>query len=110
MVDFATKILSVKLDLNLIFEKFQSLEEGNFNESINQIKTLALQVNKKKEELRSQLSIEEHKKFNLELEDVTKKIKKCFDNIVEEKENEIKKVSFELNKLTNQKKLALYKR
>jgi tRNA A22 N-methylase len=110
MVDFAIKIFSVKLDLNLIFEKFQSLGEGNFDENINQIKTLALQVNKKKEELRSQLLIEELKKFNLELEDVTKKIKKCFDNIVEEKENEIKKVSFELNRLTNPKKLTLYKR
>jgi hypothetical protein len=109
-MDFESKIFSIKLDLNSIYEIFLNLREDNFIENISRIKSLAFQVNEKKEEISSQMPKEELKKFNLELDDVTKKIKICFDNIVEEKEKEIRKVSFELKKLTNQKKLALYKR
>jgi hypothetical protein len=109
-MDLKSKIFSIKLDLNSIYEKFLNLREDNFIENISQIKSLALQVNEKKEEISSKMPKEELEKFNLELEDTTKKIKICFDNIVEEKEKEIRKVSLELKKLTNQKKLALYKR
>lgn len=105
-----SKYFSIKQDLNSIYKKFIVIKDENFSDIIEQIKLLALQVNKKKEDLKSNMSQEEIKKIDVDLEDETKKIKICFDNIVEEKEKEIKKVSFELKKLTNQKKLELYKR
>lgn len=109
-MDLTSTIFSVKADLNLIYEKFLNLTDENFYDNLEQIKISAAQVNKNKEDLKFQLSSEELKKINDDLDEMTKKIKICFDNIVEEKEKEIEKVSFELKKLTNQKKLALYKR
>ncbi len=103
-------ISSIKADLNLILERFLSINDDNFSKNVEQIKLLTKQVKIKKTELKSVMPVTELKKFNNELEEITKKIKNCFDNIVEEKEKEIKKVSCELNKLTNEKKLALYKR
>ena len=108
-MDVTTKYYSIKKDLYSIFDKLSGIENDCFSINVEQINNLALNVKKNKEELKS-LSLDEFKKLNLELEDITKKIKKCFDNIVEDKEKEIKKVSSEINKLTNQRKLALYKR
>ena len=109
-MDSRLTISSIKTDLNLILEQFLSINDNNFSKNVEQIKLLTKQVKIKKTELKSVMPVTELKKFNNELEEITKKIKNCFDNIIEEKEKEIKKVSCELNKLTNEKKLALYKR
>jgi hypothetical protein len=110
MSNMDANMFSIKLNLNTILEKFLNIEDDNFEENMEEIKLLAEQVKIKKSEIKAVMPVTEMKKFNLELEEITKKIKNCFDNIVEEKEKEIKKVSCELNKLTNEKKLALYKR
>jgi hypothetical protein len=109
-MDSILTITSIKADLNSILERFLNINDENFSENIEQIKLLAGKVKRKKEELSKKNSKSELKKIYLDLEEITKKIKNCFDNIIEEKEKEIKKVSCELNKLTNEKKLALYKR
>ena len=49
MIEFNPKISAIKLGMNSIFEKLHNITESNFDETLNQIKLLALQVNKEKE-------------------------------------------------------------
>ncbi|MCX6150711.1 MAG: hypothetical protein NTX22_09325 [Ignavibacteriales bacterium] len=110
MIDLSTKVASLKMDWNSVIEKLLGITDENFNDNFREIKTIALHLKNSENEIKSQATAEEMKKIDLELEDVTKKTKNTFDNIIKDKEEEINRVSIELSNLTNQKKLALYKR
>jgi len=102
-------IEKIKSNLSLIIDKLEGLDDSNFEDNISAVKSYISETKREKSALNinPELKISE---INDSLKVLTKKIGKRLDNIIEIKENNSKALSIELNNLSNQKKLVLYKR
>lgn len=100
----------LKYLLNGLLVKLDSLsDEKNFFENINSVKTGIFEIQTLGNELKTNFTANELKDFEDEFNFKTKQIKEKFDNIIEDKKQEILQVSEQINKLQNSKKLAVYR-
>jgi len=95
-------IVILKNDLDKILFNLENVSVNTFESRMEFINRTLAKVQKKREDLL--------RKFNPELENYIKQIVKNFDNIIAEKKAEQEKISSELKKLNNKKKLTNYSR
>jgi hypothetical protein len=103
-------IVILKNDLDKILFNLENVSTNTFESRMEFINKTLARVKKKREDLLNIHPVEELRRFNPELEIYIKQIVENFDNIIAEKKEEQEKVSSELKKITNQKKLTHYNR
>lgn len=103
-------IVVLKNDLDKILFNLQNVSENTYESRMEFINNTLAKVKKRREELLNIHPAEELKRFNPELEIYIKQIVEKFDNIISEKKVEQERISSELKKINNQKKLSNYSR
>ena len=103
-------IAILKNDLDKILFNLKNVSSNTFESRMEFIHKTLAKVKKKRENLLNIHSVEDLRKFNPELEIYIKQIVENFDNIIAEKKEEQEKVSSELKKINNKKKLTNYNR
>lgn len=103
-------IVILKNDLDKILFNLENVNQNTFESRMEFINKTLARVKKKREDLLNIHPVEELRKFNPELEIYIKQIVENFDNIIAEKKEEQDKISSELQKINNKKKLTNYNR
>jgi len=103
-------IVILKNDLDKILFNLENVSVNTFESRMEFINKTLAKIQKKREDLLNIHPVEELRKFNPELEIYIKQIVKNFDNIIAEKKAEQERISSELKKINNKKKLTNYSR
>ena len=109
-INIEKDIVILKNDLDKILFNMQNVCENTYESRMEFINKTLAKVKKKREDLLNIHPVEELRKFNPELEIYIKQIVENFDNIIAEKKEEQEKISSELKKINNKKKLSNYSR
>ena len=110
MENFNQNIRDLKKNLYIVLENLNNLNDDNFDSSMSKIKSLSHIIEEKKNIVKNCLITEEYKSERDEYQTAIKLINEKFDSIIEEKKEVQKKISKELSKTINQKKLINYQR
>lgn len=89
-------------------ELLNALDRNNFDDYLNKVKMEMAEAESLKKELRRDYSAMELNVYNNDLLMLTKQIHEKFDNIIQERQNELDIISAELSNSLNKKKLANY--
>lgn len=101
-------IMELKTSLDEVNSLLENLDDENFDRDLNKVLSAIKKLNSQSEGLYTNYSRDEVRKFHPELKKMTKEIKRKFDNIIEDKNKELKTVTAELNIINNRKKLSKY--
>lgn len=100
----------IKNNLYLVLENLDDINDENFNDKMCNVNSLIHKIEEKRTFIRENYNpdslIGKSDMFHIAI----KQIRAKFDDIIEEKKNEQNKISSELNKLVNKKKLINYQR
>jgi exonuclease VII large subunit len=102
------EITVLKQKLNKLLVRLSNLHDETFAEEMKSFETMFTEIMTQSENLKKEYPKEEIQKFHPELKKMTKEIQRKFDNIIEEKQNEIESISTNLKTISNRKKLANY--
>ncbi len=103
-----SKIERINFLLTEANNRLSKISENNFDETLSVVKGMLNESQKHKAFLLSSYSKAELKIFEPDLTKLTKQIKECFDNIIENKKIEIDKVRTQIKYTQNRKKLVNY--
>lgn len=105
MKDIVEEIKNLMAEISVALSDYK---EDDFDATINYIQQRIDIIKKLKEEM----DINDYKKIDKrkleEIEKLSKQICQKYDNIIQVKENELKKIESELRDITNKKNLANY--
>ncbi len=104
------KIITLEQNLNKVLLLLDTIQEETFDTSIKEITECLKENSEIKKELKNSLPDGKYLEIVKETEEITKLIRDKFDNIINEKKEEMKLVEKELSILNNKKKLANYSR
>jgi len=104
------EIEKIKFLLKKILNDLSLVETEDFQSNFNNAKTRMILVQKTKNELIIQYSMDELRKFDPELTLIAKQIQKKYDNIIAIKKIQMKVIEERLKMLSNKKKLIYYNR
>jgi t-SNARE complex subunit (syntaxin) len=103
-------INTLKNDLNDVIYYLNEIDDEDFSDKFSLLNQSINIIQNKREQLLSNYSREDLKKFNNELDFFIKQIVEKFDNKIEIKKSQQKVLSAQLQSTLNQKKLANYQR
>lgn len=90
------------------YERMQNIDDDNFDQTIKIVRDLLTKTKEMKEYLLKVYSINDLKHFDSELTKLTKLIKNCFDNIIEQKKAKLDETIVLIKQSQNKKKLVNY--
>jgi len=97
------KFLLIEADKSI-----NDITDSNFNRNFSYVKKLLNESQKHKSFLLANYTKAELMIFEPELTNLTKQLKKSFDNIIENKKRELDRISVQMKYNLNQKKLVNY--
>lgn len=106
--DIEKEVVLLKQDMISALEVLNNLTDGNHEESMSHFSVLVKSISDRGDALKAAVPNDELKKYHPDLKKYTKEIQRKLDNIVEEKNDELKLISSKLNAINNQKKLSQY--
>ncbi|MCB0746433.1 MAG: hypothetical protein KDC52_14640 [Ignavibacteriae bacterium] len=109
-MEFNQNFQELKKNLYIVLENLNNINDENFDSNMNKIKNLAHGIEERKNKVKNSLITEEYKSERDEYQTAIKLINEKFDSIIEKKKEVQKKISMELSKTINQKKLINYQR
>lgn len=110
MRELTNNLDEIKNYLFLVLENLDDINSMNFNEKMSNVNSLIREIEHKRTYIKTNFNQEslagKSDLFHTEI----KQIRSKFDDIIEEKKSEQNKISSELNKIVNKKKLINYQR
>ncbi len=106
--DIEKEVALLKQDMISALEVLNKISDENHEESMGHFSVLVKSISDRGEALKLAVPQDELKKYHPDLKKYTKEIQRKLDNIVEEKNDELKLISSKLNAINNQKKLSQY--
>jgi hypothetical protein len=110
MTELKSNLDELKNYLFLVLDNLDDINNDNFQDRMVRVNSLIRQIEEKRVYIKSNFSHESLNEKSDLLHMTVKQIKTKFDDIIEEKKKEQIKISTELNKLANKKKLINYQR
>lgn len=108
MTQLESKIEKIKLLLLQADKELNKIDSEGFDIIFPKVKKLLQESKVNKSYLLKNYSLTQLTSYNKELTDLTKQIKKSFDDIIEKKRKEMDRISFEMKSIQNRKKLVNY--
>ena len=111
MDDFKRKYYRLKfLFVELVAKIDKLMDENNFFDLLNTIKTEISEIQTIKNDLMNGANKEDFKKMEPEVNKFAKLIQEKFDDIIERKRNDLAEIALKIGNLQNSRKLANYNR
>ena len=110
MNSLKTGIENIKEQLSHISKEMEIINEDNFSETITNVNSLIRGIEGEKQKIKKKSTKIEYKSVCDLLHSSIKQISSEFDSVIERKKEEQNKISSELSKLLNKKKLINYQR
>ena len=110
MADLSKKIDELNDNLFVVLENLNNIDDENFEANIGKISSLAALIEEKSNFAKNSFDFNKLLAKSDAHHRTVKLIKEKFDSIIEEKKTEQKKISEELSKILNKKKLINYQR
>ena len=110
MRELTNNLDDIKNFLFLVLENLDDINNENFNDKMSNVNTLICRIEEKRSFIRENYRTESLIGKSDLFHSTIKQIRAKFDDIIEEKKNEQNKISAELNKIVNKKKLINYQR